>query len=80
MNESEVTVRQAAPADAEALAALRWEWGHDALPAAGDPQWAGYRKQLAGWMTEHGKTHIAFLAEHGASATWKSGCTNDIHL
>jgi GNAT superfamily N-acetyltransferase len=65
MNESEVTVRQATPADAEELAALRWEWGHDAPPEAGDPEWKRYSEHLARWMIEHEQTHFAFVAEEG---------------
>jgi GNAT superfamily N-acetyltransferase len=68
MSEAQVSVRQATPADAEALAALRWQWGHDAPPEAGDPGWERYKEHLVGWMTEHEKTHIAFVAEHGGEA------------
>jgi GNAT superfamily N-acetyltransferase len=68
MDESQVTVRQATSADAETLAALRWEWGHDVPPEESDPQWRGYRDQLATWMTHHEHSHIPFVAEEGGQA------------
>lgn len=68
MSESQVTVRQGTPADAQALAALRWEWARDVPPAADDPEWRAYRDHMVQWMTRHEKTHIAFIAEDGERA------------
>jgi GNAT superfamily N-acetyltransferase len=65
VSETQVTIRQGTPADAQALAALRWEWAREVPPAAGDPEWKPFHEHFAQWMTAHEETHIAFIAEDG---------------
>jgi len=55
-----VRVRPALPADADALAALRAEWGTESGAAADDPS---FRETFRAWVL--GSSHAAFVAVDG---------------
>jgi ribosomal protein S18 acetylase RimI-like enzyme len=59
------SVRRGGPADAEALAWLRWRWRVDEGTETGDL--ATFHGAFATWMRQHETSHVPFLAQTGPS-------------